>query len=181
MCYFYLSTTTKKICTCYAAQYLLLIQKINLILSLKGIHTNIIKVLMGLFPFKERKQQFISSITLLFYFNFCHTKYCTSHILTCTYVILTIKQTKNYATTSFSHSQTETWKASVAFGAVLFVSWRGEKGGFWGMNYTKYRKITVFPNFNLKYMTTTRIFPAHSSSQHYLTFHYLALAAAMTY
>jgi len=60
----------------------------------------------------------------------------------------------------------------------LFVSRTGEKGGFWEMNYSKHGKMTGFPNFNLKYMTTTRIFPAHSSSQRYVTFHYLA--AAMT-
>lgn len=57
----------------------------------------------------------------------------------------------------FSSSQ-RLGKASDVSGAVLFVSWTGEKDGFCEINYSKYRKITVFPNFNLKYMTTTRFF-----------------------
>lgn len=49
-CYLYVKK--KKIfCTCYAAQYLLTIQIIGLILSLKGIYTNIIKAINGALSF----------------------------------------------------------------------------------------------------------------------------------
>lgn len=130
---------------------------------------------MGLFPFNERKQQFVSSIMLLFCFNFCHPEYCTSQILTCTYVILSNKQ-KIMQEFHF-HILKQTWKS---FGCLwsCFVSFLDRrKRWLLGRELLKIQKMTVCPNFYLNYFTM--IFPAHSSLQHYLTFHYLA--AAMTY
>lgn len=107
--------------------------------------------------FNERKKEAVCQLNhIIVVLQFLphwilHKSY--SHLHICNTHYLTNKKKCNNFVFLFSG----TWESFRCLWNCFFASWKGEKGGFCEMNYSKYRKITVFPNFNLKHMTTDHL------------------------